>query len=204
MKRRHPAVALVALTLLVGGCSSSDDAPGTAAPTSSAAPSTTVVATTSTVPATTAPATTQPGSQRCSSSSLALSSAEGRAALGHALYMFRLRNTSGQPCRLEGHPDVALLDEGGRVLVRAKPGAGYILPDRPPRPVPLAAGATGWFGLEASTLCDGDATPTPSARVTVTPPGEGGALSTAVTIDVCPEDAVLVSPVRARDGEVAG
>ncbi|HEX2024528.1 MAG TPA: DUF4232 domain-containing protein [Acidimicrobiales bacterium] len=203
--KRHPAVALVALTLVVGGCSSSDDAPDTAAATSSAAPSTTVAATTtSTVPATTAPSTTQPGSQRCSSSSLALSSAEGRAALGHALYMFRLRNTSGQPCRLEGHPDVALLDGGGRVLVRAKPGAGYILPDRPPRPVPLAAGASAWFGLEASTLCDGDATPTPSVRMAVTPPGDGGALSAAVTIDVCPEDAVLVSPVRARDSEVAG
>ena len=198
------AAASLLLAVALAACSSSDDS-GRAAPTVPPAPSTTVVVTTtSTVPPTTAPTTTTPATPRCSAAGLSLSSAEGRAALGRALYLFRLRNTSSQPCRLEGHPDVALVDGGGGVLARAKPGAGYILPDRPPRPVSLAPGSSGWFGLEASTLCDGDTVPTPAARVTVSPPGEAGTLSTPVTIDVCPDGPVLVSPVRAREGEVAG
>jgi hypothetical protein len=193
---------LLAATLTA--CSSGESA-GRSAPTIPPAPSTTAaVTTTSTVPATTAPSTTRPGAPGCPSSSLALSSAEGRSALGHALYLFALRNTSSRTCRLEGHPTVALLDGAGRVLVQAKAGAGHILPDRPPRPIPLSPGASGWFGLEASTLCEGDVAPTPSARMTVSPPGDSGALSTAVTIDVCPDDTVLVSPIRARDSEVAG
>jgi hypothetical protein len=57
--------------------------------------------------------------------------------------------------------------------------------------------------VEATTLCDGDATPTPSARISVTPPGDPGTVSAAVTIDVCPNGNVLVSPVRATDAEVS-
>ncbi len=205
--RRAFACLLVALALATGCRSSTDSAaraptvPPTE-PTTAAAPTTTSTVPASTVPATTAPSTTVPGTQRCSSSSLALSAGDGRAALGHALYLFGLRNTSSQPCRLDGYPAVALLDPRGAELVRAKPGSGYILPDRPPSPVPLAPGGTAWFGLEASTLCEGDAIPTASPRLTVTPPGGTGTLSAEVTIDVCPGDTVLVSPVRARDTEV--
>ena len=202
---RCGALACVFVALAVGGCRSSSDRADRASTVPPAEPTTASVATTtSTVPPTTAPSTTQAETQECPSSSLALAPVEGRAALGHALYMFQLRNTSSQPCRLDGHPAVALLDAGGRVLARAKPGAGYILPDRPPGPVALAPGGSGWFGLESSTFCEGDATPTPSSRLTVTPPGGSGTVSTEVTIDVCPDDTVLVSPVRPRDSEVAG
>lgn len=197
------AGACLLLILSLVACSSSGDSAGRALPTTPPAPSTTAaVTTTSTAPVTTAPATTQPGTAPCPSSSLALSSAEGRAALGHALYLFGLRNTSSQLCRLEGHPTVALLDAQGRVLARARPGAGYILPDRPPRSVSLAPGATGWFGLEATTLCEGDATPVPSSRMSVSPPGQTGTLSAEVTIDICPDAAVLISPVRAAETDV--
>ena len=197
-------LACLFVALAIAGCRSSSDS-AERAPTIPATETPTTVAptTTSAVPLTTAAATTtEPGTPRCTPSSLALSPAEGRVALGHALYLFRLRNTSSQPCRLDGHPAVALLDAGGRVLARAMPGPGYILPDRPPTPVPLAPGGTGWFGVESTTLCEGDATPTPSPRLTVAPPGETGSLSAEVTIDVCPGGTVLVSPVRARETEV--
>ena len=188
----------------VAACTSSSDSGGAASTTAAAAVSSTSPDTTAaTVPPTSAPPTTRPGPQPCSPSSLALASGEGRSALGHALHVFRLRNTSQQACRLAGYPAVTLLDGQGRVLAEAKPGAGSILPDRPPADVSLAPGAAGYFGVESSTLCDGDAAPTPSARVSVTPPQGTGALSAAVTIDVCPEDSVLVSPVRARESDIA-
>lgn len=205
MTARLGARLLLVLGLTLAACSSSNGSAERAATTTPSAPSTIVATTTtSTVAPTTAPSTTLPGSQSCPSSALALAPAENKVALGHALYLFRLRNTSSQACRLEGHPAVALLDAQGRVLGRAKPGAGHILPNRPPRPVSLRPGASGSFGVEATTLCEGDATPTPSARISVTPPGDGGTLSAAATIDVCPNGAVLVSPVRATDREVAG
>ena len=203
------AVAVLAVVAALGACSSSEDATGQAATASApVVTSTTPATTTSTVPPDTSPTTTpttRPGAAPCTSPGLALASGEGRAALGRALHVFTLRNTSGQPCRMTGSPGVALLDGQGRVVAEARPGSGYILSDRPAKDVSLAAGASAWFGVETSTLCAGDAPPTPSPRVRVAPPGDQAAapLVVAVTIDVCADQAVIVSPVRASERELA-
>jgi Domain of unknown function (DUF4232) len=201
------AVAVASAVFVLAACSSSDDAAGPSA-TASEPVATSTAVTTSLPPdtSTTSPtSTTRPGGEPCATASLALASGEGRAAVGHALHVFTLRNTSRQPCRMTGFPAVALLDGQGRVVVEARRGGGYILTDKPPKDVSLAPGASAWFGVESSTLCADDAPPTPTERVRVAPPGESGtgALVVAAMIDVCADQAVLVSPVRATERELA-
>jgi len=197
----------LAFALALAGCS--DDPGASVATTASSgtpAPATAPAGSaTTTGPASTGapPTTTAGAAQPCPSGSLALMSREGLSALGHALYVLQLRNTSSQPCRLSGYPAVSLVAATGRVLAEARPGEGFILPDRPPAAVSVPAGGSAYFGVESSTICDGNAEPAVSDSVRVTPPGATGPLAVGARINVCPNRPVRVSPVRASERDIA-
>ena len=129
---------------------------------------------------------------------------ESRAALGHALAVFAVRNTSTAPCQSTGYPGAQLLDAGGRVLARAERRPGFILSERGPGPVTIAAGGAAYFGLESLNVCpDGDPV-AESDRVQVTLPDETTATTVKATIAVCARPEILVSPLRASQDELAG
>ncbi|HEX2192834.1 MAG TPA: DUF4232 domain-containing protein [Acidimicrobiales bacterium] len=203
----RPALPLV--TLLVAGLSACSGSSG-----DSARPLTTVVptsapigeSTTSSsppVPSTTTAAAVS-GPERCGASTLQVGYLEGRAALGHALAVFSVRNTSARPCQLTGYPGAELVDASGRVLARAERRPGSILAEGGPRPVTVAAGGAAYFGLESLNVCpDGDPV-AESDRVRVTLPDETTAVAVKATVAVCASPEILVSPVRASPDELAG
>lgn len=193
-------MALVAMM----ACSSSGDASLTSPPSRALETSTSVEATTTTAPV--AAPSTAPGAEPCAPSSLAIEAGEGRSALGRGLYVFELRNTSARACQLLGTPAVVLLDAQGVQMALAAGPPGRLVTGRPATPVLLAAGASGYFGLEAATVCASGARPLVSASIRVTLSEAPG--STSVTVDasvpVCSGQDVVVSPVRASEAELTG
>ncbi|MGH9277142.1 MAG: DUF4232 domain-containing protein [Acidimicrobiales bacterium] len=184
--------------VLVTACTRGDEAaissPSTTATTATAATVSTTTA---------APPTTVAGPDPCAASALAIEAGEGRAALGHGLSVYELRNTSSEACRMSGYPTVTVVDAQGRVLAEAQRGPGRILPDRPPASVVVAPGARAYVGVESPNVCGDGVRPAAADAVRVTPPGTTGAPLTAVaTIAVCPGQAVLVSPVRATEADL--
>ncbi|MGH9225954.1 MAG: DUF4232 domain-containing protein [Acidimicrobiales bacterium] len=204
--RVRVAVAVALAAALLASCSDGDRS--AAPPATTAAPgATTAGASTATsappVSTTAAPTTAAAAADRCSSSTLALASREGLGALGHALYVLQLRNTAGQACRLTGYPAVSLVAGDGRLLAQAQPGAGYILPDRPPAAVSLAAGGSAYFGVESYNVCNGGVEPSVAQTVRVTPPDATTALTVSAQMNVCPGQPVRVSPVRPTERDIA-
>ena len=201
-------VALALLATALAACSGGGDEAGSPVTPASGG-------TTSTAAATTALTSVPPGSttsssvaatgggDRCAPSTLALSSREGLGALGHALYILQLRNTSSQACRLSGYPAVSLLDPTGRVLAEARAEPGYILPDRPPAAVSLAVGGSAFFGVESYNVCNVPAEPVVATGIRVTPPETTGTLVLVVEMNVCPGMPVRVSPVRPTERDIA-
>ena len=128
---------------------------------------------------------------------------DSKAALGHGLDVFEVRDTSSRPCRLAGYPGVELLDAQGRVLAQGQRHPGYILGDRPPSPVTIANGAAAYFGIEFLNACPGDEPGAMSERLRVLLPDETAAVLVAARITVCAEPYVVVSAVRRSEAELA-
>ena len=200
---RRAAIAVVAaVALLVGSCSGSSDDSGPRPPTSVPVPSS-EAPTSSAVPEPTT-TTAAAGPEACGGPGVEITFVDSRAAAGHSLAVFVVRNPTTRPCRLSGRPAVEVLDASGRVLATARGGAGSILGGAPPAPVTVAASGTAYFAVESESVCADDAPPAESDRVRVVLPGDGTPAEVAVTITVCPQAEVLVSPVRATQAELAG
>lgn len=129
------------------------------------------------------------------------------AALGHAGVLFTLRNTSADPCQLDGFPHLQLLGAGGRTLpttvvpVRA---SAYLFRGEAPRPVTLRPGvAAASFDLQYGNAPAGAAATQPPATacpaaisVRVILPGSAGQPVVRVRMAPCGGQ-VMVSAVVA-------
>ena len=129
---------------------------------------------------------------------------DSRAAAGHSLAVFVVRNPTTGPCRLTGHPAVELLDPSGRVLASVRRGAGSILSGSSPAAVTVAPRGAAYFAIESESVCPEDAVPVDSDRVRVVLPDDASPVEAAATITVCPQPEILVSPIRATQAELAG
>ena len=187
-------VALAALLAFAACSGSSDDA---TRPVPTAVPVSTSEPTTSTAPLESTSTTTAPaGPEPCRTATLRVVQVDGRAALGHGLGIFEVRNAADRPCRVSGYPGVELLDPSGRVVAEGQRRSGAILADRPPGPVTIGAGGAGYFGIEWLNVCEGGDPVAESDRVEVTPPDDTTPTVVAATIPVCAEPSILVSPIR--------
>ena len=201
MRRLVHAFVLLALAAACSGSRQRAPSLSSVAPTSTSPPSSSPTAPPSS--SVTVSSSTAPPPERCGASSLAVALVDGRAALGHGLDIFELRNTSARPCRLAGYPGVELLDPGSRVLAQGERRPGYILGDRPPSPVTIAPGAAAYFGVEFLNACPDDQPAGVSDRLRAIPPDDTAAVLVPARITVCTKRDILVSPVRQRPDEVA-
>lgn len=149
------------------------------------------------------PATTPPTLARapaCAGPQLALEIESSDAGAGNRGMVVSLRNAGTETCSLTGYPGVTLMNEEGRpvVSVRADPWMRGD-PERPLRPVELAAGARAYFDIgwtvvphesEGETRC-------PETRgLRVTAPGDTAPLTQETRMTVC-GGRIKVGPVRA-------
>ena len=206
MRRAVPVLVAAFAAVVVPSCSGSEDPPRrltTVAPTTAPVAEST---TSSSSPAesTTTTARGPAGAERCQGRAVRMALLDSRAAAGHTLTVFEVRNTAPRACRLAGHPAVEVLDRSGRVLARAAPGAGSILAGSPPAPVTVGAGGVAYFGVESESVCPDDAPAADSDRVRVVLPDDTAPVDVAAPITVCPRPEILVSPVRASQEDLAG
>ena len=200
--RRAVPVAVVAVTLLLS-CSGSSGDSAPSIPTSPPVPSSEAT-TSSSAPQSAATTAAQAGPEACRAPDVEIAFLDSRAAAGHSLAVFVVRNPTTRACRLTGHPGVEALDSSGRVLATAGRGAGSILSASPPGPVVVAPRGTAYFAVESESVCPDDAPPSDSERVRVVLPDDASPAEVAATISVCPGPELLVSPVRATQSELAG
>jgi uncharacterized protein DUF4232 len=160
--------------------------------------------TSSSAPASPATTAAPGGPQACPGPAVEISFLDSRAAAGHSLAVFVVRNPTTRPCRLTGHPGVELLDSAGRVVATARPGAGSILSGSPPAPVTIAPRAAAYFAVESESVCPDDSPAADSERVRVVLPGDASPAEVPATITVCPRPEILVSPIRTSQAELVG
>jgi uncharacterized protein DUF4232 len=153
---------------------------------------------------TTSTAAPPAGPERCQGPAVRIAFLDSRTAAGHSLAVFEVRNSGTRPCRLAGHPGVDVLDPSGRVLATAQRRAGTILGPSPPAPVTIPPGGAAYFGVESESVCADDLPPVDSDRMRVVLPENTAPAEVAVTITVCPQPEILVSPVRAAQSEITG
>jgi hypothetical protein len=203
VRRLVPTVLAASLAAALAACSGSSDDATPSIPSSTPVPSS-AAPTSSTAPASTTTTAAPGGPEPCRGPGVEVAFLDSRAAAGHSLAVFVVRNPTTRPCRLRGVPGVEVLDAAGRVLATAGRGAGSILSGSPPAPVTLAPRGTAYFGVESESVCPDDASPTESDRVRVVLPDDTSPAEVAATITVCPRPELLVSPVRATQAELAG
>lgn len=196
------AAAVLGLGLLAG-CSGSSATRGSAPPpalgtttsagggTSSSTSAAASVSTTTTTPV-----------DRCTAATSQITQLDARAATGHALRIYAVTNTSPRPCRISGYPAVTVRDGAGRTIAGAQPKAGFILPDRPPTAVVVAAGRAAYFGIESTSVCAGDDAGARSDSVGVTLPDDTTLTVVAEQLLVCTPSTILVSAVRATQADI--
>jgi hypothetical protein len=144
------------------------------------------------------------GPERCQTPTVQVRPVDTRAAAGHGLSIFEVRNASRGPCRVSGYPAVDLLDTQGRVLARAQPRGGSILGDKPPAAVTIRSGGAAYFAIESENVCPDDQPGSTSDRMRVVLPEDAAPAVVAAGITVCPRPDILVSPVRATEAELGG
>ena len=200
----HRAVAVAVLAAaLVSSCSGSSDDSAPTIPTSPPVPSSEPT-TSSSAPEPPTTTTAPAGPEGCQGPAAEIAFLDSRAAAGHSLAVFVVRNPTTRPCRLTGHPGVEVLDSSGRVLATARRGAGSILSGAPPGPVTIPPRGAAYFAIESESVCPDDAAPADSARVRVVLPDDAPPADVTATITVCPRPEILVSPIRATQAELAG
>lgn len=205
--RRLVPTALAALAALAVGvlssCSGSSDDSAPRIATSVPVPSSEAT-TSSSAPASPTTTAAAGGPETCPGPAVEISFLDSRAAAGHSLAVFVVRNPTTRPCRLTGHPGVELLDSAGRVLATARRGAGSILSGSPPTPVTIAPRAAAYFAVESESVCPDDSPAADSERVRVVLPGDASPVEIPATVTVCPRPEILVSPIRAAQADLAG
>jgi hypothetical protein len=148
--------------------------------------------------------TTTQASSRCHTPELEATALGGGAATGHSISYFQLKNISSRTCQLLGYPGITLADASGNPIpTKDQRGSGFITNDQPPRPVKMAPGATGVFGLESHS-CDapGDHPGPTSASIQIIPPDETDHLTVKTGLALCQDQTLIVSPVRASKDQV--
>ena len=138
-------------------------------------------------PLETAPPTGQP---TCRADTLTVTDA-GRAYTLSAVQTLYTIRTSGRDCELEGYPQVALRDAGGRSLPATVKRGGYGLPSQGPSAVTLSKGTSVSFYVATAR----EAGCAAAATLVVTLPGTTAPLQAATTAEVC-DAAVGITPVR--------
>ncbi len=202
MRRVVPITAVFALALLAA-CSGSSDDSARPLSTSAPVPSSEATTTSSSAPEPTTTTLARAGPEGCRGSTVQITFLESRAAAGHSLAVFEVRNPTTRPCRLAGHPAVEVLDPSGRVLATARRGPGAILGPSPPTEVTVAPRSAAYFALESESVCPDDSPAADSDRVRVVLPGDTAPTEVAAAMTVCPRPEILVSPVRASPDELA-
>lgn len=128
---------------------------------------------------------------------------------GRITRLFTLTNASGQPCTLDGYPDVTYLDAAGKPLdFQVSRQGGMVITSAKPQPVTLAPGATSYLGTD-HYRCDRGRV-AEAARVRVVPPGADTALALTLPrsalIAYCgpgdPGSTLEISPVVATEQEI--
>lgn len=124
------------------------------------------------IPTAEAPATTGP----CPSSGIRVTADDGDAAMGLRVVGLHLENCSTRAYRLDGYPQLQLLDEDREPVtgVRILHGSGGIFTDAgyddPPRPVILQPGEKASSGLMwRNTVTDGTPVNAPYVRLNAKP-----------------------------------
>jgi hypothetical protein len=146
-------------------------------------------------------------SHRCYNIQLLVRAVRSQGATGHIGIIYRIHNTWGDTCTLQGYPGAELLDRQFHSLpTRVHRGNGFIISGNPPQPqVTLDSGHDAYFGLEYEDVPTGNE-PCPRAPyLMVTPPNNNlpvvtysyGGRSQGV-ITPCGGD-ITVSPVHATE-----
>lgn len=191
---------LIALALVVSGCSSSTPSatpePGetttppatTEAPTATATTSTSTPTATPSVPDSPAPL----GQPQCKSATLTITDADTLVDPKSTREVYAIR-TSGPDCQLQGYPFVTFQDAAGHEVSVQATSSGYGVRRTKPEPVTLSRSTSVSFeiGSGRSGSC------TDIAHVTVTLPGTRDGKRISTQLRVC-DHKVAVSPVLRR------
>ena len=126
---------------------------------------------------------------------------------------FRLTNTSGAPCTLDGYPTLQPVAPSGPVIGAAvRNGPSYQIGDPGPNPVVLTPGGSAYFGYGWSDVTQPEGSPigcVNTVQVTSIPPGSETPLPATVQLpSVCPGGypsvtAVALQPAFAAAGSPA-
>ncbi len=181
------AVATLATSMVLAGCSSSKHAAASTsttrghASTTSSSSSTSAPSSTTTTAGPATSSTTAAGPSACATNQLSASLGAGQGAAGHLITPLVLTNKSSSPCVVQGYPGVSLLDAHGAAI-----GSPATRASRPATPLVLAAGAGAQTDLETQ---DQGISPAPcwapSTSIKVFPPNQLTALTIAGVIQVC-------------------
>ena len=178
--------------LALAGCSSSSNSSST---TTTASGSTT---TTAAVP------TTAAGIPMCTVKGLDITTQDSQGAAGTISVVFKMTNTSGKTCELNGYPGIAAqYQDGKEAPTTAERGGGKSMQNWPgPSRVVINNGAAAYFIMEYSDVPTGSGTCSQFPRTAVTPPNNVSSASVAYGINPCTVNGTYIVKVSAVSGSM--
>jgi len=200
-RARFAVVAMIAATaasvLIVAGCSSSKKAATTT--TGASTTSTTAKSSTSTAAGST---TTAAGVPMCLTKDLAITNEDSQGAAGTISVVFKLTNTSGRSCELNGYPGIAAQFQDGKEAPTTAERGGTKVPSAWPGPsrVVIDNGKSGYFFMAYSDVPTGDGACAQFPRTAVTPPNNKDSASVAFGINPCTVNGTYIVNVSAVSG----
>ena len=188
MRRCTNVGALLLTSALALGLSACSSHPGSSV-TTSTAPTTSSSSSSST--------TSGASTTSCEASALAMSVVGSQGAAGTFEVSFGLRNSATTPCTMNGFPAVVLVSGSGTELPTTVVRAGNVsFTNFPAAPVGLSPGATAYFNMAYSDVPVGSETSCEMAsQLQVTPPNTSTHGVVAISLAVCNQGTVTVSPV---------
>ena len=144
------------------------------------------------------PATGEP----CRAPALSLQVVSGDAAAGSRFTVLAFANEGSGVCRLQGYPDLTLIDADGEALtgfrINQQPGS-YYAESRPIEAVSLEPGERAYFDLVTTAVAGeipGETEPcAPIIAVRASPPGDEGSVQAPIELNPC-NGRARVTPFR--------
>lgn len=149
-----------------------------------------------------APQVTAAAGEPCRAPALSLEVASGDAAAGSRFTVLAFANEGSGVCRLQGYPDLTLIDADGEALTRFRinhdPGS-YYAGNRPIEAVSLEPGERAYFDLVTTAVAGeipGETEPcAPIIAVRASPPGDEGSVQAPIELNPC-NGRARVTPFR--------
>jgi hypothetical protein len=197
-----PAGVVLAVALVLAGCSSSGNTSPSGSSTSTSSSTSTTASTTSSSPRSSTSTTEAMVAKTCLPNQLHIVPQRGNGAAGTIYETVTLTNTSSTTCTLHGYPGLQLLSAQGSSLPTNVVRGGTQFPaaaaNQSPSLVTLAPQQVATFSLSYEDVPVGTETSCPtSAKVEITPPNDVGHAVVTLAISPCSGGMVHVSPVYA-------